>query len=67
MDLDLLLYGSDIINEEGLMVPHPRMTERRFVLQPLCDIAPDLIHPLAGTTMAGLLAALRSPETVIKV
>jgi 2-amino-4-hydroxy-6-hydroxymethyldihydropteridine diphosphokinase len=67
MDLDLLLYGSDIINEEVLVVPHPRMTERRFVLQPLNDIAPDLIHPLTGKTVAALLAALRTPETVTKI
>ena len=67
MDLDLLLYGQSVIEEDGLCVPHPRMTERRFVLQPLCDIAPDLLHPLAGTTCAELLSALRTTETVTKI
>jgi 2-amino-4-hydroxy-6-hydroxymethyldihydropteridine diphosphokinase len=67
MDLDLLLYGQSIIEEEGLSVPHPRMTERRFVMQPLCDIAPDLVHPLAGKTAAELLAALRTSEMLKKI
>jgi 2-amino-4-hydroxy-6-hydroxymethyldihydropteridine diphosphokinase len=67
MDLDLLLYGQSIIDEEGLSIPHPRMMERRFVLQPLCDIAADLIHPLAGKTCSELLSALRTPETVKKI
>jgi 2-amino-4-hydroxy-6-hydroxymethyldihydropteridine diphosphokinase len=67
IDLDLLLYGNEIINDEILMVPHPRMTERRFVLQPLCDIAPDLIHPQLGLSMRALLDTLRSDETVKKI
>lgn len=48
LDLDLLLYGDAVISEPGLVVPHPRMLERRFVLDPLCEIAPDMVHPLAG-------------------
>ncbi|HIJ82290.1 MAG TPA: 2-amino-4-hydroxy-6-hydroxymethyldihydropteridine diphosphokinase [Desulfuromonadales bacterium] len=64
MDLDLLLYGSEIIEEDGLTVPHPRLSERRFVLQPLCSIAPQLLHPASGRSIAGLLAALVSDETV---
>ncbi|SDW87164.1 2-amino-4-hydroxy-6-hydroxymethyldihydropteridinediphosphokinase [Marininema mesophilum] len=45
IDLDLLLYGDEIIQEEGLRVPHPRMTTRSFVLAPLADLAPDVIVP----------------------
>src|SRR5687768_654753 len=45
LDLDLLLYGDQIIDEPGLRVPHPCMTERSFVLIPLAEIAPDVIHP----------------------
>ena len=67
IDLDLLLYGDRTINEENLVVPHPRLAERRFVLQPLCEIAPDLLHPLIGKTMHELLASLKSDETVVKL
>ncbi len=67
MDLDLLLYGTEIISEEDLIVPHPRIAERRFVLQPLCEIAPQLTHPVSGITVRELLATLRSDETVVKL
>jgi 2-amino-4-hydroxy-6-hydroxymethyldihydropteridine diphosphokinase len=67
MDLDLLLYGSEIIDEPDMIVPHPRMTERRFVLQPLCDIAAQVVHPLRGCSISELLSLLKSDETVIKV
>ena len=46
IDLDILLYGSDIINETDLVIPHPRMHERRFVLEPLNEIAPFVLHPV---------------------
>jgi 2-amino-4-hydroxy-6-hydroxymethyldihydropteridine diphosphokinase len=48
IDLDLLLYGQGTIDEPGLSVPHPRLAERRFVLEPLCELAPDLILPNGG-------------------
>jgi len=48
LDLDLLLYGDDVINEPELTVPHPRLHERRFVLEPLAELAPGLIVPGRG-------------------
>jgi 2-amino-4-hydroxy-6-hydroxymethyldihydropteridine diphosphokinase len=67
MDLDLLLYGDTIVNEEHLVIPHPRLTERRFVLQPLCDIAPNLLLPQSGKTVREHLASLKSDEVVVKI
>ena len=67
MDLDLLLYGNSIISEKELIVPHPRLLERRFVLQPLAEIAPDLQHPLTGKSICELLTSLKSDEQVVKI
>jgi 2-amino-4-hydroxy-6-hydroxymethyldihydropteridine diphosphokinase len=58
IDLDILLYNDVIIKEEGLEIPHPRMHMRRFVLEPLCDIAPEVTHPLLGKTARELLKGL---------
>jgi 2-amino-4-hydroxy-6-hydroxymethyldihydropteridine diphosphokinase len=67
IDLDLLLHGETTIADDRLVVPHPRMLERRFVLQPLCDIAPDLVHPVVGKSISELLGELQSDETVTKI
>jgi 2-amino-4-hydroxy-6-hydroxymethyldihydropteridine diphosphokinase len=58
LDLDLLLYGDLVLEEEGLSVPHPRLHERAFVLVPLLDLLPEGRHPLLGQSFAELLASL---------
>jgi dihydroneopterin aldolase/2-amino-4-hydroxy-6-hydroxymethyldihydropteridine diphosphokinase len=59
LDLDILLYDNDIISVEQLMVPHPDMLNRTFVLEPMAEIAPCLRHPLEGKTMVQLLKELK--------
>jgi len=62
IDLDLLMYGNTILNEPGMVLPHPRLHERRFVLLPLSQIAPQAIHPTLGKTILSLLDELpRNP------
>jgi 2-amino-4-hydroxy-6-hydroxymethyldihydropteridine diphosphokinase len=58
LDLDLILYGDAVIDEPGLVVPHPRFRDRRFVLEPLAEIAPDWIDPVSRRTIAELLRNL---------
>ena len=58
LDLDLLVHGNTIIDTTELHVPHPRQHERRFVLVPVCDVAPDVIHPVLNRRMSDLLADL---------
>ena len=60
IDIDILFFGSSIIESPDLMVPHPRIAERRFVLEPLSEIAPDLVHPLTRRTARAMLAGVRA-------
>jgi len=55
IDLDLLLYGDWVMSSEELMLPHPAMGERRFVLEPLAEIAPEWVHPIVGKTVREML------------
>lgn len=60
LDLDLILFGSQRIQEPGLVVPHPRFRERLFVLEPLAAVAPDLVDPETGETISALLRRARA-------
>ena len=64
LDLDLIAFGAEKRNSPELTLPHPRAHERRFVLQPLSEIAPELILSGQGKTVSELLAGLRSEETI---
>lgn len=55
IDIDILLYDDKMLEEKSLVVPHPRLHERRFVLVPLCDLVPDLVHPKLGKAIKALL------------
>ena len=62
LDLDILLSGATVLQEPNLTVPHPRMLDRRFVMVPLAEIAPDVIHPIAEKRIDQLLADLPSED-----
>lgn len=64
IDLDILLYGTEIIDEAGLIIPHPRLHERGFVLVPLAELAPELRHPILQKTATELLESLKGKGEV---
>ncbi len=61
IDLDLLLYGQELLQESDLVIPHPELHRRRFVLVPLCELASYAIHPAFGVSARGLLERLEDP------
>lgn len=67
IDIDILLYENEIINKPYLKVPHPLIRERRFVLVPLCDIAPEMIHPVLKKTFAELLKDCKDESRVRRI
>ena len=67
IDIDILLYNSHIIHQPGLTVPHPHMQDRRFVLEPLSEIAGSLVHPVLKKTISELLALCPDPLMVNKI
>ncbi len=67
LDLDILLYGDVILDEPGLRIPHPRMHQRRFVLEPLVQIAPGLVHPELRQKVSHLLSVCADSSTVLLV
>jgi len=64
IDVDLLLYGDETSDESDLLLPHPRMHERRFVLVPLCEIAPDAIHPRTGVAVHDMVVPAGAAQSV---
>jgi 2-amino-4-hydroxy-6-hydroxymethyldihydropteridine diphosphokinase len=66
IDIDILFYGDRVVKTAELVIPHPRLTKRAFVLVPLAELAPDLAHPITGKTVTELLAELNGTQGVLR-
>jgi 2-amino-4-hydroxy-6-hydroxymethyldihydropteridine diphosphokinase len=67
IDIDILFYGMEIINEDGLHVPHPELHKRRFTLEPLTEIAPDFVHPVLNKSILLIKSELKDSLIVKKL
>ncbi|AMR32086.1 2-amino-4-hydroxy-6-hydroxymethyldihydropteridine pyrophosphokinase [Mucilaginibacter sp. PAMC 26640] len=67
IDIDILFYGDDVVNEPGLIIPHPELHNRSFTLAPLAEIAPELVHPLLNSSILTLKLALKDDLMVKKL
>jgi 2-amino-4-hydroxy-6-hydroxymethyldihydropteridine diphosphokinase len=66
IDIDILLYNNEIVNEAALRIPHPKMNERKFVLVPLCEIGSEIVHPVMNQTIESLLKSCKDSSRVIR-
>jgi 2-amino-4-hydroxy-6-hydroxymethyldihydropteridine diphosphokinase len=66
IDIDILFYGDKVVNIPRLVIPHPRVQERAFVLVPLVEIAPNLVHPVSGQTVTQMVSRLKNLKGVRK-
>ena len=66
IDIDILFYGDQVVENPELVIPHPRLAERAFVLAPLAEIAPDLVHPVSSKTVKELLDSLSEKQDVVR-
>ena len=67
IDIDILLYGETVLETRDLVIPHPKMAERSFVLVPLAEIAPDLVHPVLKKSIKELNKAIKEVQGVMKL
>lgn len=67
IDIDILFYGTEIVDLPYLTIPHPRIAEREFVLRPLNDVAADFVHPMLGKTVGQLLAAIEPDPAMTRL